>query len=601
VAGNVGIGTNNPGQKLYIYGATNPQFIMGNSTYSAALQIAIASGAGAYSNFAAAGDTVINTLSGNLILQTGAGNAGIVINASNNVGIGTTNPSTTLHVNGIITVPQINTDASNYITIYPANFQGYPPSSTNGTGSLSIGWNKTNSNGEITFINNFPGNASNMVGSGFYFYIRTGVSSVVTCATIDRYGATINGALTIAGNVGIGTANPKITIGTTINYPITTSTYGPDTAVIKPSTDIYNNGNTGANGGTIVYGKRLTISAGDLDGQVFNSGTNCVMRAGDLYLSGGSYNNVTNNGTGNVTQYGGNVFIQTGTTGPSGNPTLYGGAITFATQTNMSSQTVAEVMRITANGNVGIGTSNPSFPLTVYGSGGAYNPSSGNHPYLIGTSISVLSTTSYSAVTGWFSNDVIAGGAVGSFSDRRIKNKIEPITNALDKINNIPVVQHDYVDKVKYPRACSVGVIAQDIVSIIPDAVRYEKEFIPNIMQIPSECIRIEDYIKITCDVPMDITISDILKLVLLSEEKQVSLLYLSPDKRTIHVPAWNDDHLDQVFVYGKQIDDFHIIEKAKLGILALAGVKELYQLLMKQQSQLTELIAQVKLLTDNK
>ena len=120
-------------------------------------------------------------------------------------------------------------------------------------------------------------------------------------------------------------------------------------------------------------------------------------------------------------------------------------------------------------------------------------------------------------------------------------------------------------------------------------------------MQIPSQCIRIEDYIKITCDIPMDISISDTLKLVLLSEEKQVSLLYLSPDKRTIHVPAWNDDHLDQLFVYGKQIDDFHIIDKAKLGILALGGVKELYQLLMKQQSQITDLIAQVKLLTDNK
>jgi hypothetical protein len=64
---------------------------MGNSTYPTALQIPIASSAGAYSNFAAAGDTVINTLSGNLILQTGAGNSGIYINTSNNIGIGISN------------------------------------------------------------------------------------------------------------------------------------------------------------------------------------------------------------------------------------------------------------------------------------------------------------------------------------------------------------------------------------------------------------------------------------------------------------------------------------------------------------------------------
>ena len=259
------------------------------------------------------------------------------------------------------------------------------------------------------------------------------------------------------------------------------------------------------------------------------------------------------------------------------------------------------VMSVVGNGRVGIGTTTPAYPLTVYGGTGLVYNAGGNNPYLGTPTIGVQNTSSYGAVCAWFQIDVIAGGALGTFSDIRIKNKIEHITNALEKINNIPVVQHDYVDKVKYPRACSVGVIAQDIVSIIPDAVSYEKEFIPNIMQIPSQCIRIDDYIKITCDVPMDITISDTLKLVLLSEEKQVSLLYLSPDKRTIHVPAWNDNHLDQLFVYGKQIDDFHIIDKAKLGILALGGVKELYQLLMKQQSQITDLIAQVKLLTDNK
>ena len=122
-------------------------------------------------------------------------NEAMRIQNGGNVGIGTTNPSTTLHVNGIITVPQINADASNYITISPANFQGYPPLSTNGTGSLSIGWNNSGGDGEIDFINNYPGNTTDGAGSGFYFYRRTGLTTKVLCAAINRYGTSINGAL----------------------------------------------------------------------------------------------------------------------------------------------------------------------------------------------------------------------------------------------------------------------------------------------------------------------------------------------------------------------------------------------------------------------
>jgi hypothetical protein len=201
--GNVGINynSNSPNYKLVIEQGFNNNsngLFISNTNYGSMQGVSISMvNTGLYNYYSYAsiqGYTSGSSASTPLCLQPTSGN----------VGIGTTNPSTTLHVNGIITVPQINTDASNYVTIYPANFQGYPPSSTNGTGSLSIGWNKTNSNGEITFINNFPGNASNMAGSGFYFYVRTGVSSVVTCATIDRYSTTINGTLLMNGITGSG-------------------------------------------------------------------------------------------------------------------------------------------------------------------------------------------------------------------------------------------------------------------------------------------------------------------------------------------------------------------------------------------------------------
>jgi len=62
--------------------------------------MSIATAGGSYSTSAAAGDSVIRAMvSSKLHLQTGSGAAGITLDTSNNVGIGTSNPGAKLHVN----------------------------------------------------------------------------------------------------------------------------------------------------------------------------------------------------------------------------------------------------------------------------------------------------------------------------------------------------------------------------------------------------------------------------------------------------------------------------------------------------------------------
>lgn len=102
--GNVGIGTSINIANFQVYGATNPNITLGNSTYPSDFQIGMASAGGNYSGSAIAGDTVIRTISGNLMLQAmGGGNAAIYISkTNNNVGIGMVSPGYPLHVNGAI-------------------------------------------------------------------------------------------------------------------------------------------------------------------------------------------------------------------------------------------------------------------------------------------------------------------------------------------------------------------------------------------------------------------------------------------------------------------------------------------------------------------
>ncbi len=97
VAGNVGIGTTSPTEKLMVSGGslrvastTNPYVVVSSGTNQGIL--AVATSAGSWSTASSANDVVLKSDSSKVILQSGAGAAGIVIDTANKVGIGTSAP-----------------------------------------------------------------------------------------------------------------------------------------------------------------------------------------------------------------------------------------------------------------------------------------------------------------------------------------------------------------------------------------------------------------------------------------------------------------------------------------------------------------------------
>ena len=71
------------------------------------------------------------------------------------------------------------------------------------------------------------------------------------------------------------------------------------------------------------------------------------------------------------------------------------------------------------------------------------------------------------------SGNVTATGNVTAYSDIRLKSDIEPITNALDKVSQINGVTFTRVDSGER----QVGVIAQDVEKVLPEAVRDGEEY----------------------------------------------------------------------------------------------------------------------------
>ena len=77
-------------------------------------------------------------------------------------------------------------------------------------------------------------------------------------------------------------------------------------------------------------------------------------------------------------------------------------------------------------------------------------------------------TAGTGAVTIMDGGEILAAGDITAFSDETLKENIQPITNALDKLNQIRGVTYNLKDDNTRKHT---GVIAQELQKVLPEAV----------------------------------------------------------------------------------------------------------------------------------
>jgi hypothetical protein len=150
-AGNVGIGTTTPANRLHVVaaydgdgvrlvGSTSGPIDPAFSLYDGATargSLGLAEVATAFSGSASAGDIVLRADTGKLHLQTGTGAASLTI-SSGNIGIGTTTPGYKLEVNGEINATGLRINGTPISTGGSSQWSGTGSISYNG-GNVGIG------------------------------------------------------------------------------------------------------------------------------------------------------------------------------------------------------------------------------------------------------------------------------------------------------------------------------------------------------------------------------------------------------------------------------------------------------------------------------
>jgi len=193
----------------------------------------------------------------------------------------------------------------------------------------------------------------------------------------------------------------------------------------------------------------------------------------------------------------------------------------------------------------------------------------------------------------------IAGDNFLAFSDRRIKNNIVDVPDnlALQQVRDIPCRYYEYIDKMNKGNVNVVGFIAQEVKEVLPSAIQLVKRYIPDEYRILENITwaEIADTSgNITYKMSSDLTdVSGVnYKFMVgndLSENEIEEKIVGNADNTFTF-----DASYQYVFCYGKQVDDFHSIDKNQIFALHHSAIQEIDRLQLEEKEKVVVLETKV-------
>ena len=259
------------------------------------------------------------------------------------------------------------------------------------------------------------------------------------------------------------------------------------------------------------------------------------------------------------------------------------------------------------NSCVGIGTTTPTKGLLEVS--GSANNLSQNYTYYNynnnNSGGSLTNNPSYSI----YADGRIAGSHFHAHSDKRIK-EIQGISNAKEDLNtlmNIEITNYKLIDKIAHGDVPIKKVIAQQVKEVYPQAITSNTvEVVPDIYQtasmnengwiaFPSSEFQISN---------TELKVGEKVQILVQNKKELLEVLEIKANTFRVSVEPLNfNDCTDNctVFVYGRQVDDFHTVDYEAISMLNVSAtqqlVKEIEQLKIKnneQQKEIKQLETQV-------
>jgi uncharacterized small protein (DUF1192 family) len=185
------------------------------------------------------------------------------------------------------------------------------------------------------------------------------------------------------------------------------------------------------------------------------------------------------------------------------------------------------------------------------------------------------------------------GGFYAS-SDQRIK-RIVGVSNAMEDLATlmqIEVTDYRFVDSLSNGQAQVKGVIAQQVKAVYPQAVSTQTNVIPDIYALAQSVSHDAQAKTLSLTMAKDTPLKagDRVRLIT-AEGTQVDKTVTAASGNRFTVGEWAEATTG-VFVYGREVDDFHIVDYDRLHTLSISAVQELARRNAALTSEVEELKA---------
>ena len=416
-------------------------------------------------------------------------------------------------------------------------------------GNVGIGNNSPTTTLDVTGTGKF---SSSIINSGNRTYLGKDGASMHWLATLDAvaepnnlaYGFESNGSsiqshkwytggtqkmqLMSSGKLGLGTATP----GTSLHIE-NGNTFGTDPSnTTSPSLYIYNNNSTS----TAAHASATIRS---------NSST-----GGNPYLS----------------------FDIAGVRGYSiGIDNADGDKFKIQNSWNFSSN---PILTLTTDNRVGIGTTSPAAPLHVASNVTQYV---GPYGYLAWNGSTGASSISQNINYSIQTDERIRAPEFNAISDTRIKKDISKLNtaNQLTELNKLSPVNYAYIDQLVNGNKHKTGFIAQEVEQVNPQFVNKSTDFIPSVFALAKSVTTENGMLKMTTEKPHDFAKGDVIKIFSEGKKEVIKTIEEVIDLHSFSIKGWNEP-LENIFIYGKKINDFRAIDFDQITALSVAAIQEL-------------------------
>lgn len=252
---------------------------------------------------------------------------------------------------------------------------------------------------------------------------------------------------------------------------------------------------------------------------------------------------------------------------------------------NGQSKTITEAMTITSDGNVGIGERNPTKGKVQIQGFIKYQYPHG-YRYFKRESNSDSITSGYNAPYSLYASDFIGAKEFNAISDMRIK-EVKGVSDSksdLKVLLQIDITDYTYKDKVANDSKTHKKVLGQQIAKVFPQAVKTHTDVVPDIFQPASIA---NGWVSLGAH---GLQVGEQVQLLLEGSEPQICAIEaVTPESFQVSL-----DYKEEVFVYGREVDDFHVVDYDALSMLHISATQELYKIIHALKIEVQQLKAQL-------